>query len=161
MTMLRLSCVLRQKHDKYTGYFRSFYMDYRQMHIGMRLGFFISGVAVALLIAKSIRRMHYKVNRREEVLKAELRARGASEDFRCYNVAKQYRYECANTEAGFDEKNMHCMFLVSQLEDCKRQLYDFIPVDKTPAMLPVGEIMNKPLWVRGDDVWFAQFETNN
>ncbi|CRG97709.1 conserved Plasmodium protein, unknown function [Plasmodium gallinaceum] len=79
-----------------------------------------------------------------------------NEDWHCYNVAKQYRYECAYLNEEEMEQLQLCKKLDLKLENCRNKLYDYIKED-TPAMKNIPHIINKPIWLK-DPVWFQNLQ---
>ncbi|CAD2113640.1 conserved Plasmodium protein, unknown function [Plasmodium vinckei] len=78
-----------------------------------------------------------------------------NDDWKCYNVAKQYRYECAYLIEEMEQVDI-CQKLQNELEVCRDDLHKYIKED-TPAMKSIPHIINKPGWIK-EPSWFQNIK---
>eukprot|EP00386_Alphamonas_edax_P014159 GDKI01043558.1.p1 GENE.GDKI01043558.1~~GDKI01043558.1.p1 ORF type:complete len:137 (+),score=1.38 GDKI01043558.1:98-508(+) len=102
---------------------------------------------IALLAGIGIRRQMRKSEQSEVARAKDAAARAETQDFRCYYAARLYRQECAYLDPTVEGQSALCQKTMSLLKECRDSLYDYITVDKTPAMMPTPELVNKPPWL--------------
>eukprot|EP00922_Rhytidocystis_sp_ex-Travisia-forbesii_P069329 GHVS01103444.1.p1 GENE.GHVS01103444.1~~GHVS01103444.1.p1 ORF type:complete len:156 (-),score=19.44 GHVS01103444.1:265-732(-) len=88
-------------------------------------------------------------------------SRRETDDWRCYNMARQYREECSHLDFSVLPSNDLCISVENALRDCRKSLLKYITVDKTPAMQPMPPLRNKPDWLNEPEWVVTTLSHNN
>lgn len=89
-----------------------------------------------------------QLERRFEKLTAvKAEKRETSKNWHCYETMKCYFDVCSALDPYEEEDSSTCQKLLESLEQCRKDIQQYIVVDKTPAMSEPIFLINAPPWV--------------